>query len=99
MSGTTPRSIEALKNIKQICEDNLQGRYILEVVDIYQRPTLASDEQIIAAPTLIKVLPTPIRRLIGTLSNDEKMQIGLDLKKPLTESGEPKIKQKSTGIK
>ena len=80
VTGLTPKSIDALKNIKRICEQNLKGEYVLEVIDIHQRPRLASDEQIIATPTLIKVLPVPIRRLIGDLSNDEKVLFGLDLR-------------------
>ena len=79
LTGSTPKSIDALKNIKRICEENLRGRYVLEVIDIYQQPTLAFDEQIIAIPTLIKVLPIPIRKFIGDLSNDEKVLFGLDL--------------------
>ena len=80
VTGITPKSIDALRNIKRICEENLKGKYVLEVVDIYQRPQLAFDEQIIAAPTLIKILPAPIRRLIGDLSNEEKVLLGLDLR-------------------
>ena len=79
LTGATPRSIGALRNIKRICEENLKGRYVLEVIDIYQRLTLASNERIIAAPTLIKFLPPPIRRFIGNLSNQEKVLLGLDI--------------------
>jgi circadian clock protein KaiB len=81
ITGTTSRSVEALTNLKKICEDYLQGRYILEVIDLYQKPFLAKDEQIIAAPTLIKKLPLPFRRIIGDMSNIEKVLLGLDLKK------------------
>jgi circadian clock protein KaiB len=81
ITGTTSRSVEALTNLKKICEDYLQGRYILEVIDLYQKPFLAKDEQIIAAPTLIKKLPLPFRRIIGDMSNVEKVLLGLDLKK------------------
>lgn len=97
LTGITPRSIDALRNIKRICEENLNGKYRLEVVDIYQRPQLASDEQIIAAPTLIKVLPAPIRRLIGDLSNEEKVLLGLDLRpnrKRNTNTRRPKVNRK-----
>jgi circadian clock protein KaiB len=80
LTGMTPKSIAALRNIRRICEENLKGEYVLEVVDIYQRPKLASDEQIVAAPTLVKVLPVPIRRLIGDLSDEENVLFGLDLR-------------------
>ena len=80
VSGSTDKSINAITNIKKICEENLKGRYDLEVIDLYQNPGLASGEQIIAAPTLIKKLPLPLRRIIGNLSNNEKVLVGLDLK-------------------
>jgi circadian clock protein KaiB len=80
VTGITPQSTRAIQNIKQICEEHLQGRYDLEVVDIYQKPALAKGEQIIAAPTLIKKLPLPLRRVIGDLSNTEKVLLGLDLR-------------------
>jgi circadian clock protein KaiB len=66
-------------NIRQICERNLNGRYDLEVIDIYQRPALARGEQIIAAPTLVKMLPAPLRRFIGDLSDTQRILIGMDL--------------------
>jgi circadian clock protein KaiB len=78
-TGMTPRSAEAFTNVKAICEKHLHGRYDLEVIDIYQQPTLARDEQIIAAPTLIKKLPAPLRRLVGNLSKEDRVLIGLDL--------------------
>ncbi|MGA2822275.1 MAG: circadian clock KaiB family protein [Bacteroidales bacterium] len=81
ITGTTSRSILAITNLKKICEEYLEGRYELEVIDLYQMPCLAKDEQIIAAPTLIKKLPLPFRRIIGDMSNKEKVLIGLDLKK------------------
>ena len=81
VTGMTPRSASAIENLKQICEEHLDGRYTLEVTDIYQYPQLARDEQIIAAPTLIKELPLPLRRIIGDLSDREKVLFGLDLKK------------------
>jgi circadian clock protein KaiB len=80
VTGTTPRSVRAIQNIKRICEEHLQGRYELEVIDVYQQPTLAAGEQIIALPTLIKKLPSPLRRLIGDLSDTEHVLLGLDLK-------------------
>jgi len=81
ITGTTSRSALALENLKKICEEYLEGRYELEVIDLYQTPRLAIDEQIIAAPTLIKKLPLPFRRIIGDMSNVEKVLLGLDLKK------------------
>ncbi|MDY6988501.1 MAG: circadian clock KaiB family protein [Thermodesulfobacteriota bacterium] len=80
VTGQTPKSTRAISNIKQICEDHLQGRYELEVVDLYQYPKLAKGEQIIALPTLVKKLPLPIRRLVGELSDTEKVLFGLDIK-------------------
>ena len=81
ITGSTSRSILALTNLKKICEEYLEGRYELEVIDLYQMPNLAKDEQIIAAPTLIKKLPLPFRRIIGNMSNEEKVLLGLDLKR------------------
>ncbi|NJD76198.1 MAG: hypothetical protein FIB08_03765 [Candidatus Methanoperedens sp.] len=80
VTGMTPKSIQAVLNIKKICEENLKGRYELEVIDIYQQPVLAKDEQIIAAPTLVKKLPLPLRKLIGDMSDKERILLGLDLK-------------------
>jgi circadian clock protein KaiB len=76
----TPKSTQAISNIKKICEEYLKGRYDLQVIDIYQQPALAKGEQIIAAPTLIKKLPLPLRRFIGDMSNKEKILMGLDLR-------------------
>ena len=81
VAGTTPYSVSAIANIKKICEEYLKGRYELEVVDLYQNPTLAKGEQIIAAPTLIKKLPLPLHRIIGDLSVVERVLVGLDLRK------------------
>ena len=79
VTGQTPNSLRAIENIKRICEEHLAGRYDLEVIDIYQRPRLAVGERIIAAPTLVKTLPAPIRRFVGDLSDTEKVLFGLDL--------------------
>lgn len=79
VSGMTPRSAQALATIKSICDEHLAGRYELEVIDIYRRPDLASDDQIIAVPTLVKMLPEPLRRYIGDLSDRERVLIGLGL--------------------
>ena len=79
--GITPKSMRAIANLKEICEKHLQGRYELEVIDIYQNPVLARGDQIIAAPTLIKELPLPLRKFIGDMSQTERILLGLDLKK------------------
>jgi len=80
VAGMTPKSTLAITNIKKICEEHLAGRYSLEVIDLYKHPTLADGEQIIAAPTLLKKLPFPLRRFIGDMSNTEKIIVGLDLR-------------------
>jgi len=79
VTGTTPRSTAAITNIRSLCEEFLKGRYDLEVVDIYQRPGEAQDEQIIAAPTLLKKAPEPPKRVVGNLSDREKVIVLLDL--------------------
>jgi circadian clock protein KaiB len=80
VSGLTPRSTLAIENIRKICEDHLKGRYDLEVVDIFQQPEMAREAQIIAAPTLIKKLPLPLRKFIGDLSDTERILVGLEIK-------------------
>ena len=80
ITGMTSRSQQALRNIKKICQERLGDNYELEVVDIYQQPSLARGDQIVAVPTLIKKLPAPLRRLIGDLSQEERIILGLDLK-------------------
>ncbi len=79
VTGTTPKSVNAISNIKQICEKHLKGRFELEVIDIYQKPHMAKQDQIIALPTLIKKLPMPLRRIIGDLSDSERVLMSLDL--------------------
>ena len=81
ITGMTTRSTDAIAAIKRICEEFLPGRYDLEVIDIYQHPEQAREAQVIASPTLLKSLPLPLRRLIGDLSNRERVLIGLDLAK------------------
>ena len=81
VAGLTARSRTAISNITSICEEHLQGRYDLEVVDVFQRPVLAREEQIVATPTLVKKLPAPLRRLIGDLSERQKVLVGLDLRR------------------
>jgi circadian clock protein KaiB len=80
VAGISVRSSAAIRNITAICEENLKDRYELEIIDIYQQPTLAKGEQIIAAPTLIKKLPQPLRRFIGDMADKERMLVGLDLR-------------------
>jgi circadian clock protein KaiB len=80
INGTTLKSTLAVKNIKQVCGQHLDGRYTLEIIDICKQVNLARDEQIVAVPTLIKQLPRPLRRLIGDLSDHDKVLFGLDLK-------------------
>jgi circadian clock protein KaiB len=81
VTGLTQRSTRAVETVRTICETHLHGRYQLEVIDIYQQPALARDEQIIAAPTLIKTLPLPLRRIIGDLSSTERVLVGLGLER------------------
>ena len=80
VAGLTPRSRQAIASITSICEEYLSGRYDLEVIDIFKRPVLAKEEQIIATPTLVKRLPAPLRRFIGDLSEKQKVLVGLDLR-------------------
>jgi len=87
VSGSTPKSIAAIQNIRKICEEHLKGRCDLEVIDIYQQPTLAKGEQVVAVPTLIKKLPLPLRRFIGNLADEERILFGLDLKAQRYEKG------------
>jgi len=81
ITGSTNRSVLAITNLKKICEEYLQGKYELKVIDLYKKPYLAKEKQIIAAPTLIKKLPLPFRRIIGDMSNEEKVLMGLDVRK------------------
>ena len=79
VAGQTPRSLTAFKNLKEICEEYLQGKYHIEVVDLMENPTLARGDQILAVPTLVRKLPQPIRKIIGDLSNTERVLVGLDI--------------------
>jgi circadian clock protein KaiB len=79
VTGMTSRSAHAVDNLRAICDEYLEGRYDLEVIDIYQQPVLTKGEQIIAAPTLLKKLPLPARRIIGDMSNRERVLVGLDI--------------------
>jgi circadian clock protein KaiB len=79
VAGQTPKSMTAFANLKNICEEHLAGRYQIEVVDLLKNPTLARGDQILAVPTLVRKLPEPVRKIIGDLSNTERVLIGLDL--------------------
>ncbi len=79
VAGQTPKSIAAFANLKEICETHLKGRYSIEVIDLIQNPKLASGDQILAIPTLVRKLPPPIRKIIGDLSNTERVLVGLDI--------------------
>lgn len=80
VASFTPRSLAAIRSVKEVCERHLQGRYSLEIIDIYEQPSLAKGEQIVAAPTLIRQLPLPLRRLIGDMADEERVLVGLDLR-------------------
>jgi len=80
IAGTTPASSKSVENLRAICEEHLKGRYELMVIDVFQQPVLAKNEQIIAVPTLIKKIPAPLRRIVGDLSNEQRVLVGLDLK-------------------
>ncbi len=81
IAGLNPKSRKAIESLRRILEENLKDQYELEIIDIYQQPILAKEGQIIAAPTLIKELPPPLRRFVGDLSNEERILLGLNLKK------------------
>ncbi|MHB8997023.1 MAG: circadian clock KaiB family protein [Armatimonadota bacterium] len=80
VAGQTPKSLTAFANLKRICEEHLAGKYDIEVVDLIENPSLAAGDQILAIPTLVRQLPEPIRKIIGDLSNTEKVLVGLDLR-------------------
>jgi len=80
IAGTTPKSMTALANLKKYCEDHLRNRYSIEVIDLLVQPQLAAGDQILAIPTLVRKVPVPIRKIIGDLSNEEKVLVGLNLK-------------------
>ncbi len=79
VAGQTPKSLAAFANLKQICEQHLKGRYTIEVVDLLENPKLAKGDQILAIPTLVRRLPVPLRKIIGDLSNTERVLVGLDI--------------------
>lgn len=80
VAGQTPRSITAFSNLKKICDEHLQGRYEIEVIDLVEKPQLARGDQILAIPTLVRRLPAPVKKIIGDLSNTERVLVGLDLR-------------------
>ena len=79
VAGKTPKSETALKNLKKYCQEHLEGRYKIEVVDLLEKPQLAEGDQIFAVPTLVRKVPVPIRKIIGDLSNEEKVLVGLNI--------------------
>ena len=82
VAGHTPRSVTAIANLKALCEEYMPGRYKIEIIDLIERPELARSDQVVAIPTLVRKLPGPIRRIIGDLSNTERVLVGLQVKMP-----------------
>lgn len=80
VAGNTPKSVSALNNLKKYCEEHLKGQYIIEVIDLLEKPQLAEGDQILAIPTLVRKVPVPIRKIIGDLSNEEKVLVGLNIR-------------------
>ncbi len=80
MAGKTSKSVTALSNLKKYCEEHLKGQYTIEVIDLLEKPQLAEGDQILAIPTLVKKVPEPVRKIIGDLSNEEKVLVGLDIR-------------------
>jgi circadian clock protein KaiB len=80
VSGMTPNSMRAIENVRMLCAEHLEGRYQLEIIDIYQQPIFAKEGQIVAAPTLVKELPPPLRKFIGDMSQTERILLGLDVR-------------------
>jgi circadian clock protein KaiB len=80
VAGQTPKSLAAIANLKRICEDHLAGRYTIEVIDLLITPQLAAGDQIVALPTLVRRLPPPLKRIIGNLSDTERVLVGLDIR-------------------
>jgi circadian clock protein KaiB len=80
VAGQTPKSLTAFANLKKLCEEHLAGKYRIEVIDLIENPTLARGDQILAIPTLVRKLPEPIKKIIGDLSNTERVLVGLDLR-------------------
>jgi circadian clock protein KaiB len=87
VTGQTPRSQRAIANLRELCEQELQGRYELTVIDVLEHPQLAEDQKILATPTVVRELPPPMRRIIGDLSDSERVLLGLDLRRMAAEGG------------
>lgn len=86
IAGKTQKSITALANLKRYCEEDLQGQYLLEVIDLLEHPQLAEGDQILAIPTLVKKVPEPVRKIIGDLSDKEKVLVGLNIRPKLVDT-------------
>jgi circadian clock protein KaiB len=86
VAGQTPKSVTAIANLKRICEEHLAERYTIEVIDLLVNPQLAAGDQILAVPTLVRRLPTPLKRIVGNLSNVERVLVGLDIR-PVEDTG------------
>jgi circadian clock protein KaiB len=80
VAGMTPRCLTAFENLKRICQEHLEGRYTIEIIDLLENPKLAQGDQILAIPTLVRKLPQPLKKIIGDLSNEERVLVGLDLR-------------------
>lgn len=91
VTGQTPRSLQAIANLRRICEEELGGQYEMVVIDVLERPQLAEDEKILATPTVVKELPHPIRRIIGDLSDSERVLVGLDLRSMAASPGRKEV--------
>lgn len=89
VAGQTPKSLTAFANLKKICEEHLAGQYRIEVIDLLENPQLARGDQIVAIPTLVRKLPEPIRKIIGDLSNTERVLVGLQLRRSESPKGQP----------
>lgn len=87
VAGQTPKSVKAFANLKRICEEHLEGRYTIEVIDLLKSPKLAQGDQILAIPTLVRKLPAPMRKIIGDLSDTERVLVGLDLRSQAASRG------------
>ena len=90
VTGSSPRAETAVANLRRICEEELRGRYELQVIDVLKEPQLAEDEKILATPTLIKQVPPPLRRVIGDLSDTGKVLLGLEVRSTTTKEADPK---------
>ncbi len=88
VAGQTPKSLKAFANLKRICEEHLAGQYRIEVIDLVKNPALAEGDQILAVPTLVRKLPEPVKKIIGDLSNTERVLVGLDLREVLSARGQ-----------